>query len=352
MRSRGSPPSWMTSDLELVYQHDELAELDTAARRLALRDLLASTGADDVAERVARLADEIDGFGPLSELMNDPAVTDILVNAPDDIWVERSGSFERTSCSFDSFDHLRTWCEYHVTSAGERVDTSHPIANVRLPEGSRLHVVLPPIAPRGPLVSIRRFPDVAFSLDDLRDAGTMTSEQHDLLSAAVSDKRSIVISGATGCGKTTLLNALLDLVPSAERVVVIEELPELRFVGGNRVSLVAREPNAEGVGAIGLEQLVRASLRMRPDRIVVGEVRGPEALPALWAMRTGHSGTMLSVHASAASAAGERLAELALMAERAPSLETIVTDVRSAVDLFVHLARPDGRRVVTEIVAR
>lgn len=341
----------MRSDLELVAQHDELAELDPAARRLALRTILSEAGVGDVSGRVARLAEEIDGFGPISALMCDPAVTDILINGPDEIWVERSGSFQQVSISFDSAQHLSAWCERHITSSGGRVDTSHPISDVRLADGSRLHVVLPPVAPGGPLVSIRRFPDRAFSLDDLVGAHTITADQRDLLENVVSARRSIVISGATGVGKTTMLNALLALVPGSERVVVIEELPELCVRGGNQVSLVARDANAEGRGAIGLVHLVRASLRMRPDRIVVGEVRGPEALPALWAMRTGHAGSMLSVHAADATDAACRLTELALLAEGAPSLDAIVRDVSSAVDVYVHMGRDDGRRVVSEIIS-
>jgi pilus assembly protein CpaF len=340
----------MTDPLALVYEHDEIADLDPAARRLALRDIFMSAGVDDVPGWVGRAADEIDGFGPLAGLMRDDALTDILINGPEEVWIERDGCLTRVASPFTSAGQLTTWCERAISRAGARIDTAHPIADARLEDGSRLHVVLPPVAPGGPLVSIRRFPKRRFILDDLVGRKTLDARQATRLRAAVADGRSIVVSGATGAGKTTLLGALLSSVPAAERVVVIEELPELPH--GNGVSLVARTANAEGAGEVSLETLVRAALRMRPDRIVVGEVRGPEALPALWAMRTGHAGTMLSVHAADAVDAARRLVDLALMAERTPSETSLLREVGSAVDVYVHMSRRDGVRKVEEIVER
>lgn len=342
----------MPDPLDLVLDHDEIADLDPAARRLALREIFVSAGADDVAGCVARATDEIDGFGPMSGLMRDASLSDILINGPDEIWVERDGVLTELPSPFGAAEDLAAWCERTITRCGGRVDTSHPIADVRLTDGSRMHVVLPPVAPRGPLVSIRRFPQAALSLDDLVAGETLLAGEADRLRAAVAEGRSIVVSGPTGAGKTTLLGALLALVPCSERVVVVEELAELKRPAPNRVSLVARTANAEGAGEIGLETLVRASLRMRPDRIVVGEVRGPEALPAIWAMRTGHAGTMLSLHASGTADAARRLVDLALMAGRAPSEQNLVREVTSAVDVYVHMGRSGGRRRVEEIAGR
>lgn len=342
------------SDLRaLVYEHDEIADLDPAARRLALREILSEAGVEDVAAGVAYLAAEIDGAGPLSGLMDDDSITDILVNGPDEICIERDGETIPTDCTFDSTEHLTQWCERQIACAGGRIDTSSPIADARLPDGSRIHVVLPPLAPGGPLVSIRKFGASPLSIDELVERRSMSATQAETLRGSITAGHSIVVSGPTGTGKTTLLNALLREVPSSERVVMIEELPELRAIGKNRVSLVGRSANAEGQGCVSLAELVRASLRMRPDRIVVGEVRGPEALPALWAMRTGHSGTMLTIHAANAADAPRRLVQLALMSDHAPTEDTLQHEVESCVDVYVHLDRRGRGRVVEEIrVAR
>lgn len=336
--------------LRLVYDHDELAELDPAARRIALRGLVAEHGVGDITSVVRDLADEIDGFGPISALMTGPGVTDVLINGPAEIWVEIDGCLERTDACFVDRQHLHSWCERIVSEAGGRIDGSWPISDVRLADGSRLHAVLPPVAPGGPIVSIRRSPGRPRTLHELRDLGAMDGGDIDRLRGFVADGRSIAIGGATGTGKTTLLNALLLEVPPTERVVTIEELPELRTERDGVVSLVARLPNAEGRGGVSLHELVRASVRMRPDRIVIGEVRGHEALPALNAMSTGHAGTMLSVHSRSAGQVPERLVSLALSAPGSPSEETLRRHVGSALDVVVHLARDGRRRVVDEIV--
>ena len=341
----------MNADLlQIVYDHDELAELDPAARRLALRDLVSGTGVVDVAATVGRLADEIDGYGPISEAMEAPGVTDILINGPDEVWIESNGRLELTEARFTGQEHLRSWCERVVAAAGGRIDAAWPISDVRMAEGSRLHAVLPPVAPGGPLVSIRRLPARPRSLDDLCATGFATEQQIARLRAFVVDGRSIAIGGATGTGKTTLLNALLLEVGPDERIITIEELPELRVDRSGVVSLVARRANAEGRGAIHLATLVRASLRMRPDRIVIGEVRGAEALPALQAMATGHSGAMLSVHARSAEQVRSRLVDLALGAPGAPSEATLERRVDVVLDVIVHLGRREGVRAIEEVV--
>lgn len=336
---------------ELVLEHDDLAELDPAQRRLALRELVAAEVAEDeLGSCIANLADAIDGFGPLSKLMRDPLVTDVLVNGIEPVWVERGGSMVVTNVAFSRADELLALIDRLLSATGVRADSARPVAEARLRDGSRIHVVLPPVAPNGPLVSIRRFPATRFRLGDLVDEGMMSSGRATLLETLVRDRRSMAISGATGTGKTTLLNALLGAVPDTERVVLIEETPELRPACMHSVSLIARPPNVENRGEVTLVSLVRAALRMRPDRIVVGEVRGKEALAALAAMSTGHEGSMVTIHARGPDEALERLVTLALQAGSGASELALEHQVTRALDVVVQLGRAsDGRRVVTAI---
>ncbi len=329
-----------------VLEREELAQLDPAQRRLALRALVAERAPDRLPE-AARLADAIDGFGPLQELMVDEEVSDILVNGPDEIWVERSGELQLTALRFDP-EGLMNFIHRRLSACGRRADASQPIADGRLADGSRIHVVLPPIAVDGPLVSIRRFRKGAVTLDQLAAHGMLDEVQHEQLTGWVRERRTIVVSGRTGSGKTTMLGALLSLVPADQRSVVIEETSELAPTCTHRVSLVARPGNVEDKGAVDLSELVRAALRMRPDRIVVGEVRGPEALVALSALATGHEGSMLTVHSSSAATTIDRLVTLALGAPGAPSESSIQRMARQGVDAVVHVVR-DGphRRIGT-----
>jgi pilus assembly protein CpaF len=336
--------------LARVLDHDELAELDAAERRLALRRLVAeSTDPLEVSTAVAELADIIDGFGPLSAPMRDELVTDIMVNGPRDVWIERDGSLVRTDISWHDVGDLVAFAERILSAAGVRVDASIPVADARLSDGSRINVVLPPIAPHGPLLSIRRWPRLPYSLEDLCDRGMLDKDQAAILSAAVGDMKTIAISGGTGTGKTTLMNSLLACIGPLERVVIIEETPELHPQCRHAVSLLARPPNIEGRGGIDLDALVRTSLRMRPDRIIVGEVRGPEALTALSAMSTGHEGSMVTVHARSAGDALDRMVTLALQASSGASEANLNRRVRAAFDLAVHLERRGTTRVVAEI---
>lgn len=327
---------------ERVLDNDWLAALDPAERRLALRGLLSDEErADSEAVRaLGDVADHIDAYGPLTEIMSAPGVTDVLVNGPHDVWVERDGMLTRVPVAWRDADALRDFADRLLASGGAGADASNPVADARLPDGSRIHVVLPPIAPHGPLVSIRRFPSVRFTLDDLVARQMLDAGRRRRLEELVRARASIAISGATGAGKTTLLNALLGLAAQSERIVTIEETPELGPFDAHVVSLVARPANVEGKGCVDLGALVRASLRMRPDRIVVGEVRGAEASAAIAAMSTGHEGSMLTLHARSASEAPERLASLACTHE---------DRVRRAVHAFVHLARVGGRRRVVAI---
>lgn len=336
--------------LEAVLANEGLAELDAAQRRLALRDLVAGrTDAGEVARVVGELADAIDGYGPLSELMRDDEVTDVLVNGPFDVWAERKGRLERTDVLWEDAAQLRTFIERLLARVGARADASQPIADARLDDGSRLHVVLPPLAPTGPLLSIRRFPASPYSTEDLVRNQMLDEDCAQRLVDAVRDRTTIVISGGTGTGKTTLLNALLAHIGRTERVVLIEETPELVPVCAQAVSLVARTANLEGKGEVTLNTLVRAALRMRPDRIVVGEVRGSEAVAALVAMSTGHEGSLVTLHARSAPDAIERMTTLALQASPGASDTVLRRQVCSAFGLIVHLERSTGRRRVAEI---
>jgi pilus assembly protein CpaF len=338
--------------LQLVLERDGLADLDPAARRLALRSLVAeSVDEAELPQRVCELAEAIDGFGPLSRIMRDESVTDVLVNGPNEVWAERDGRLIRTDVSFSDSEQLHGLIERLMGLAGVRADVSRPVADGRLSDGSRIHVVLPPIAPRGPLVSIRRFPQKALSLSDLVDRDTLSSDWAALLAGGVSSRTNIAISGGTGSGKTTLLNALLGEITPAERVVLIEETPELCPPCGHCVGLVTRDDNVEGLGRVESAELVRAALRMRPDRIVVGEIRGPEALAALAALSVGHEGSMVTVHSRSAEATVDRIVSLALSANSGATEAHLRAQVTDAFGLFVHLQRDaSGARRVGRIV--
>ena len=330
----------------LLAGHERLASLDAPERRLALRKV-PGVGPDAPA-----VADHIDELGPLTELMADADVTDVLVNGPEDVWVERCGRLEETGIRFDDAAHLESLIHHVFARAGGRLDAARPIADVRLPDGSRLHAVLPPIAPGGPVMSIRRVPRRVLTVDDLIAREGLTSDHAGTLRAAVSERKTLLISGTTGAGKTTLANALLREVPRAERIVSIEETPELRPEHPHHVSLLTRPANHEGSGLVEPSELLRAALRMRPDRIVVGEARGAEALVAVRAFATGHRGSMLTLHARDARHSLTRLCNLALEARDAPSPMAIESDIDDAIDLVVHLeGTPLGRRVV-EILDR
>jgi len=332
--------------LDIVLEHDELAELDAAARRLAMRALLIERGTSpDLVKRVAAF---VDGYGALDGLMNDDRITDILVNAHDEVWIERDGRLAKADVSFSSADELRTTIERLISRGGGRVDSSRPIADVGLPNGARMHVVLPPLAQDGPKVSIRRFPASPWRVGDLVERGMFDDHIASVLVEGLRSRKTIVISGGTGCGKTTLLNALLAEIPPSERLVTIEETPELRALCAHWVSLIARPPNVEGRGEVTLADLFRATLRMRPDRIVVGEVRGAEALVALDALSTGHPGSLVTVHARSAADVLERFVSLAA-AGTSLSENTLRSRFTDAFDLVVHLVRDGARRVVAEV---
>jgi pilus assembly protein CpaF len=293
------------------------------------------------------------GLGPLEPLLADPVVDEILVNGVGQdrpVWVERHGSLEATSVSFASEDDLRHAIERILAPLGRRVDEAEPLCDARLPDGSRVNVVLPPLAVDGPVLTIRRFRPRGFSADDLVELGTWTAPLRELLGQAVRSRLNVLVSGGTGSGKTTTLNALSGFVPDGERVVTIEDTAELRLQRAHVVRLEARPASVEGRGEVTIRRLVRNALRMRPDRIVVGEVRGPEALDMLGAMSSGHDGSLCTVHAGSPEEALRRLETLALMAGVGLPHAAVREQVASAIDLVVHQARlADGARQVVAV---
>ena len=336
----------LSDALEVILEHDELAELDVAERRLAMRALLIERGKTSVA--IDDVAAIVDGYGALDGLMNDPAVTDILINGVGEVWVERAGALVRSDVEFSSPQDLDDTIERLMARGGGRADPSRPIADVALPDGSRMHVVVPPLSPRGPKVAIRRFPREPLSLMDLESRGMFEPKTRSRLEDAVRERLTVAISGGTGSGKTTLLNAMLGEVPPSERLITLEETPELRPKCAHWVSLVARPPNIEGKGEVTISDLFRATLRMRPDRIVVGEVRGPEAAVALDAFSTGHPGSLVTVHARSADDVVGRFVTLA-SGIGAPE-STLRSRVQDAFDLVVHLDRDVGTRRIRELL--
>jgi pilus assembly protein CpaF len=293
-------------------------------------------------------ADALVGLGPLEALLRDASVSDVLVNGPKRVWVEREGSLSLTAVTFPDDASVLAAVERVVSPLGLRIDRASPVVDARLPDGSRLHAVMPPVSIDGPVVAIRRFTQAVADLDSLVAAGGIDAAGARLLEAAVLERRNILVSGGTGSGKTTLLNVLSRAVPADERVVTVEDAAELRLAG-HVVRLEARPANAEGAGEILVRDLVRHALRLRPDRIVVGEVRGPEALDMIQAMSTGHDGSMSTVHANGPGEALWRLESLALSGERRVSHETVRRQLRSALDLVVQVERRAGRRRVRTI---
>ncbi len=295
------------------------------------------------------LKDIVFGFGPLQDLLRAPSITEIMVVASDQIYVERAGVIERSGRRFISDKVTESIIERIVAQVGRRIDKSQPLVDARLPDGSRVNAVIPPLAVRGPCVTIRKFPIQRLTMNELIELGSITRAAAVFLSACVINRCNILISGGTGTGKTTFLNVLSSFVPYKERIVTIEDTTELRLHQEHVVTLESKPPNVEGTGAYTIRDLVKNALRMRPDRIVVGECRSGEALDMIQAMNTGHDGSMTTVHANSADQVLERLEVLILMAADLPVI-SIHRQIFSALDLIVHIDRmPGGRRVVTQI---
>jgi pilus assembly protein CpaF len=326
------------------------AEGDLHGRIRALVDreaaLLDAASRDEL---VARVAERSFGLGPLEPLLRDPTVDEVMVNGAGAVWVERAGRLEATEVAFGSDDEVRHAIERILAPLGRRVDEAEPLCDARLLDGSRVNVVIPPLALDGPVLTIRRFRHRGYSDEDLVALGTWTPPLRTFLARAVRARLNVLVTGGTGSGKTTTLNALSSFVPEGERIVTIEDTAELRLRQPHVVRLEARPPSVEGRGEVTIRRLVRNALRMRPDRIVVGEVRGPEALDMLAAMSTGHDGSLCTVHAGSPEEALRRLETLALMAGLGLPHAAIREQVSDAIDLIVHQSRlADGsRRVVT-----
>ena len=299
---------------------------------------------------IADITDDVLGYGPIEEFLGDDTVTEVMVNSLEPIYVERAGKLYETSARFLSEDHLRRVIERIVTRVGRRIDESAPMVDARLPDGSRVNAIIPPLAVDGPALTIRKFAKDPYGTHELLEFGTLTEEVVNLLEACVEGKLNILISGGTGTGKTTLLNVVSGFIPDDERIVTIEDAVELQLHQRHVVRLESRPSNIEGKGEVVIRDLVRNALRMRPDRIVVGEVRGGEALDMLQAMNTGHEGSLSTVHANTPRDALARVETMVLMAGMDLPVRAIREQLASAIDVIVHLARMrDGTRRVVQI---
>jgi pilus assembly protein CpaF len=298
----------------------------------------------------AAVARRATGLGPLEELLADPSIDEVMVSGCAAVWIERAGRIERTEARFESDEALREVIDRILAPIGRRVDASEPLCDARLPDGSRVHVAIPPVAIDGTALTIRRFRPGGRTIDELVDCGSWDPDAAALLRAAVAEHRTILVSGATGSGKTTVVGALARELPREERIVTIEDAAELALGLPHVIRLESRPPNLEGDGAITIRDLVRASMRMRPDRVVVGEVRGAEALDLLLALSSGHAGGLSTIHAGSPAEALRRLELLALLAGTELPHTAVRALARGAIDLVVHQARePGGRRVLQEI---
>lgn len=297
------------------------------------------------------VVNEVSGMGPLQSLMDDPSVSDILVNGPGNIWVDREGKLERSGIQFDSEAHLRRFVDRFVGRQGKHLDASNPAVDSRLPDGSRLHAIIPPLSPDGIVVSIRRFRTSHAGLVDLVDNGMLSESMAETLKFAVRARINIIFAGGAGTGKTTLLNAISEFVPENERIVTIEDSAELALRHHHVVSLEGRQENSEGRGKHGLRSLIRQALRMRADRIIVGEVRGDEVFEMLQAMTIGHDGSLTTIHANNPQQALKRIETLAMLSDIQAPREAIRDMVDAAIGLIVHVGRlPCGTRKVLSIV--
>ncbi|MEQ8841084.1 MAG: CpaF family protein [Acidimicrobiales bacterium] len=319
-----------------------------------LEELLGETSIpltpEERAELVGQLTEDVLGYGPIQQFLEDPNVTEVMVNSTDEIYVERNGVVEATGRRFQTHEHLRRVIDRIVSEVGRRIDESSPMVDARLPDGSRVNAIVPPLSVDGAMMTIRKFSVVPFRTEDLIAFRTLSPRLAAFLDSCVRGRASVLVSGGTGSGKTTLLNVLSGFVPTTERLITIEDAVELRLRQRHVIRLESRPPNIEGKGEVTIRDLVRNALRMRPDRIIVGEVRGPEALDMLQAMNTGHEGSLTTLHANSPRDALARLETMILMAGMELPLHAIREQIASAVDVIVHVSRmADGSRRVTEV---
>ncbi|SFS85993.1 CpaF family protein [Marininema halotolerans] len=337
---------------------EKLTQMPSSELRITLDRLIGRYLADEqvVISRqdrdrlITRIIDESVGYGPLEPLLEDQDVTEVMVNGPKEIYFEKKGRIHKTDIEFRDEEALRHVIDRIVAPLGRRVDVSSPLVDARLPDGSRVNGVIPPVSLKGSLLSIRKFRKDPITMDNLVGFHSLTSDMATFLAAVVKSKLNIIISGGTGSGKTTLLNALANFIPEYERIVTIEDMAELRIPHGHVAGMEARPPNVEGKGEITIRQLVKNSLRMRPDRIIVGEVRGSEAFDMLQAMNTGHEGSLTTVHANTPGDAMRRLEAMVMMSSSELPPSIIREYLVGAIDFIVQIARlPDGQRKMTSI---
>ncbi|HEY1653868.1 MAG TPA: CpaF family protein, partial [Candidatus Tumulicola sp.] len=311
---------------------------------------IAGGSAEDIAQLRQEIMNEALGLGPLEDLIDDPDVTEIMVNGPESIYVERHGKIERTVKRFADERQLRQVIERIITPIGRRIDESSPMVDARLPDGSRVNAIIEPLAIDGATLTIRRFGTRRLQTDDLVKIGALTASMLDFLRAAVEARLNIIISGGTGSGKTTFLNILSSYLPDSERIVTIEDAAELLLNQAHVVRLESRPPNIEGTGEVRIRELLRNALRMRPDRIIIGECRGAEALDMLQAMNTGHDGSLTTIHANSPRDALSRIETMVLMAGFDLPVRAIREQISNALDVVIHTSRMrDGSRKITSI---
>lgn len=335
---------------DLALPEDELRARVYETLTNALAQVGAPLAAADRSYLIREVADDVLGYGPIDRLLNDPEVSEVMVNGPENVFVERNGRIQRDPATFINEEHLRRIIDKIVSAIGRRIDESTPMVDARLPDGSRVNAVVAPLAIGGPFLTIRKFAADALQVDDMIRFGTLNAHASRFLQACIVGRINVLISGGTGTGKTTMLNVLSAFIPAGERIVTIEDAKELQLHQEHVLSLETRPPNIEGRGEVTVRDLVRNSLRMRPDRIVVGEVRSGEALDMLQAMNTGHDGSLTTLHANNPRECLGRLETLVLMAGFDLPVRAIREQMSGAIDLIVQLNRlRDGSRRVTHI---
>jgi len=342
--------------LKNVKAEEKEDEKAMAAKIEELVDQLVQEKGNESQLRMDRLrlkremVDEIIGFGPINPLLQDEAVSEIMVNGPRQVYAERNGKLEMTGVRFRDDDHVLNVIERIVAPIGRRIDESSPMVDARLPDGSRVNAIIPPLALNGPTITIRKFATDPFTVEDLINFGTMTREMAQFLDACVKGRLNMFVSGGTGSGKTTTLNVLSSFIPETDRIVTIEDAAEIQLRQPHVITLESRPPNIEGKGEVSIRDLVKNSLRMRPDRIVVGEVRSGEALDMLQAMNTGHDGSLTTGHANTPRDMIARLETMVLMAGMDLPVRAIREQIASAVDVIIHQSRlRDGSRRITHV---